>query len=462
MDWPEQVIDDAAELDRPLGGRGGRRSGSTSRASRRRRSASSPPGRTRSSASTFMVLAPEHPLVAQDHHARPQGGGRGLRRAGAQADGDRAAEHGAREDGRLHRARTPRTCFNGEQVPIWIADYVLRLVRDGRRDGRPGARRARLRIREEVRPRRSPSSSRPPDWDGCAARGGVRRAGDDGELRPVRRAAERGGQAERSPSIVEEQGWGKRTVTYRMRDWLISRQRYWGTPIPMVYCPTDGIVPVPEDELPVLLPEDAEFSRPGSRRWRGTRLRERDLPEVRRAGAARDGHHGHVHGLELVLHALSEPGLRRRRRCDPELARRWLPVDQYTGGAEHAVMHLLYARFFWKVDARPGHRAGRRAVPAAVQPGPDPGAGRPAHVQVARQRRRAGRSGEALRGGRLPAVPDVHRAVGPGRAVRAGRHQRRRALAEPRLEPGADGARQFGGDVDVASCATSRTRRSGE
>jgi leucyl-tRNA synthetase len=153
------------------------------------------------------------------------------------------------------------------------------------------------------------------------------------------------------PAVIryaEEQGYGRGTVTYRLRDWLISRQRMWGAPIPIVYCETHGAVPVPERDLPVLLPDDAEFRPTGE--------------------SPLTYHEGFLHTRCPIG---GEPARRetdtldtfmcsswyQMRYIDPhnderpfsrDLARKWLPVDQYTGGAEHAVMHLLYTRFFTK------------------------------------------------------------------------------------------------------------------
>jgi leucyl-tRNA synthetase len=147
---------------------------------------------------------------------------------------------------------------------------------------------------------------------------------------------------------MEERGFGHATVSYRLRDWLISRQRYWGAPIPMIYCEKCGIVPVPEEDLPVLLPEDAEFKPTGE--------------------SPLNYHEGFVN---TICPKCSSPARRETdtmdtfmcsswyflRYCsphysqaafDPEKVKYWMPVDLYTGGAEHAVMHLLYVRFFIK------------------------------------------------------------------------------------------------------------------
>ncbi len=114
-------------------------------------------------------------------------------------------------------------------------------------------------------------------------------------------------------AFLEEKGRGKRAVNYRLRDWLISRQRYWGAPIPIVYCPEHGAVPVPEDQLPVLLPDDVEWRPTGESPLKlHPTWKHADLPDLRRPGRARDRHHGHLHVLVLVPPALPEPALRRR------------------------------------------------------------------------------------------------------------------------------------------------------
>ena len=146
---------------------------------------------------------------------------------------------------------------------------------------------------------------------------------------------------------AEARGIGKGDVQYRLKDWGISRQRYWGTPIPVIHCPKDGVVPVPDDQLPVELPEGRRVHRArATRRWRTCRVRERDVSEVRRPGAARDGHDGHVRRFVVVLLPLLRSAQRPSCRSIRRRSRYWLPVDFYIGGVEHAILHLIYSRFF--------------------------------------------------------------------------------------------------------------------
>ena len=145
-------------------------------------------------------------------------------------------------------------------------------------------------------------------------------------------------------SRAEHEGWGKGTTVWRLRDWGVSRQRYWGTPIPFIHCHACGTVPVPKDQLPVVLPEDVDFSIPGNPldrhpTWKHVRCPECGGDAVRET----DTLDTFVDSSWYFLRFASSPS---DRPFDPDVIRRWLPVDQYIGGVEHAILHLLYARFW--------------------------------------------------------------------------------------------------------------------
>ena len=295
---------------------------------------------------TFVVLAPEHPLVPQ-----------------LTTDEQRSAVETyveeARRTSEIDRLSTERektgvflgsyavNRLNGERVPIFTSDYVLMTYGTGAVMGVPAhdardyefARKYRLPIRMVIAPL---------EWDGgepAEAYLGDGFMTNSGRYEGL--TNEEGTEA--IANDVEQRGWGRRSVSYRVRDWLVSRQRYWGTPIPVVYCGQCGIVPVPESELPVLLPTDSDFIPTGGGSPLASNPEFLNTTCYRCGGPAQretDTMDTFFDSSWYMLRYLS-PGYG-QGPFDPEVVKNWMAVDQYTGGAEHAVMHLLYSRFFIK------------------------------------------------------------------------------------------------------------------
>jgi leucyl-tRNA synthetase len=295
---------------------------------------------------TFMVLAPEHPLVAQI--TTPE------RKAEVEAYVEQARKQTEIERLSTEREKTGvftgaycKNLLSGDEVPIWVADYALLWYGTGAVMGVPAHDERDFAFAKKYE-LGCPVVISPEGWDGSPLSEAHLEPGamvNSGRFDGL--GNEEGKKA--VSSYVEEQGWGKRTITYRLRDWLISRQRYWGTPIPMIHCPNDGIVPVPEGDLPVELPMDAEFKPTGEsplalhEGFANVTCPQCGGPAKRDADTMDTFMDSNWYFVRYLSPDYDEGPV------DPRLAKTWLPVDQYTGGAEHAVMHLLYARFFWKV-----------------------------------------------------------------------------------------------------------------
>jgi leucyl-tRNA synthetase len=304
---------------------------------------------------TYVVLAPEHSLVEQ--LTTPE------RKAEVDAYVERSRRATDIERMSTEREKTgvPIGSFainpaNGERLPIWIADYVLAQYGTGAIMAVPAsderdwefARTFGLPIRVVVRPPDAPDDVAPEQLPGDTAYvdpGIMVNSGQFNGL-PSDEAWER------IADWFEERGVGHRRVNYRMRDWLVSRQRYWGTPIPMVYCPRDGIVPVPEDQLPVRLPEDVEFQTDAEAE--GNPLASSPTFVDTTCPACGGPAKRETDTMDTFMDS-SWYFLRYTSPQEDEgpfavdKVRYWLPVDQYMGGSEHAVMHLLYSRFFTRV-----------------------------------------------------------------------------------------------------------------
>jgi leucyl-tRNA synthetase len=292
---------------------------------------------------TFFVLAPEHPAVEEITTPERSDEVRAyVEKASRMTEIDRTDV--TREKTGVFTGAYAINPANNERIPVFVADYVLMGYGTGAIMAVPGqdqrdwdfARKYDLPIIRTVQP--------PEDFEGEAYV-------DEGEA--VNSGFLNGLNVEdakrRMIEWLEEQGKGRAAVTYRLRDWLISRQRYWGTPIPIIYCDNCGTVPVPEEDLPVLLPEDAEFMPTGESplkrdpdfyntqcpRCGGPATRETDTMDT----FVDSSWYWYRY---LSPHYDEGP-------WEPKKGEEWLPVDIYTGGIEHAILHLMYARFWTKV-----------------------------------------------------------------------------------------------------------------
>ena len=293
---------------------------------------------------TFLALAPEHPLSRKlsspDYRAEVE---RYIEESRYLSDVDR--ESMERERTGVFTGSYARHPLTGEEIPIWIADYVLPSYGTGAVMGVPAhdrrdfefARRFGLPVKVVIRP--------PEQKEGLSeAYEGPGEMMNSGEFSGM--WSEDGKRA--LAEYLERKGLGRRAVSYRLRDWLISRQRYWGAPIPIIYCSECGIVPVPEEDLPVLLPEEAEFKPTGESPLKYCdSFVNTSCPRCGRAARRETDTMDTFMCSSWYFLRYTSPGYD-KGPFDPQKATYWLPVDLYTGGAEHATMHLLYARFFIK------------------------------------------------------------------------------------------------------------------
>jgi len=291
---------------------------------------------------TYAVLAPEHPLVDQitaPQHAEAVRAF--VQNARATTEADRLAVEGSLEKRGIFTGAFVLNPFTSEPVPLYTADYVLMGYGTGAIMAVPGqdqrdwdfAVSHGLPIIRTVEP--------PEDWEGEAYTGegpAVNSSWLDGLAVAEAR--------EKATAWLEAQGHGERKVNYRLRDWGVSRQRYWGCPIPVIYCPNCDAVPVPEDQLPVVLPEDVTFM--------GVQSPIKADPEWRRTSCPECG--ADAERETDTFDTFMESSWYYARYCCPDAdgqldqrANYWLPVDQYIGGIEHAILHLMYFRFYHRL-----------------------------------------------------------------------------------------------------------------
>ncbi|MFZ0271961.1 MAG: leucine--tRNA ligase [Acidobacteriaceae bacterium] len=303
---------------------------------------------------TSLQLAPEHPLVKEMAAADP-----GLSDAVAalleqQRKARETGDVGAIEKHGVYTGHYAINPFNGERLPVWVGNYILLDYGTGAIMSVPAhddrdyefAKKYGLEIRIVILPRNH----------GEAAANGDREkllpyTAEDSLLinsGPFNSLGNLEAQ-QKMAAYAEEHGFGKATVTYRLKDWGISRQRYWGTPIPMLYCAKDGIVPVPESELPVLLPDNVEITQQGGSplarmpafvnatcpKCGGKALRETDTMDTFVDSSWYFYRYTDAHNDKAPFAT--------------ETVAYWFPIDQYIGGVEHAILHLIYSRFWTKV-----------------------------------------------------------------------------------------------------------------
>jgi len=307
---------------------------------------------------TFMVLAPEHPLVERITKPEHQEAVAAYQHAAARQDEIERLSTDKEKTGIFTGAYAINP-VNGERIPIWIADYVMMTYGTGAIMAVPAHDERDFEFAQKFG-LPIPIVIETQEWV------------DKGRPLPLPRAYHGAGQMINSgefdgtpaphPAVEQVTAWlaeqemGQATINYKLRDWLISRQRYWGAPIPIVYCDKCGIVPVPYAELPVLLPDDVEFMPTGESPLKyhedflhttcpkcgGPATRETDTMDTFVCSS------WYQYAYLAPYFKEGEPVDGDANPWDQEEAAYWLPVDTYTGGAEHAVLHLMYTRFFAK------------------------------------------------------------------------------------------------------------------
>ncbi len=298
---------------------------------------------------TFMVLAPEHPMVDRLLAGQEDAAARKGQIARLRAQDRRARLEGRVEKEGVFTGRCATNPFTNEKIPVWVGNFVLMGYGTGAIMSVPAhdqrdfefARKYGLDVRVVIQP------------EGERLDGATLEAAYDGEGHVANSGPFDGLTADEAiPRMAEwarQKGIGKPTTTYRLKDWLISRQRYWGTPIPVVYCEKDGMQPVPDDQLPIVLPPDAPFTGEG-----GNPLEK--VPgfvsatcpkcggKARRETDTMDTFVDSSWYFYRYLSPQKDDG-----PIDPAAVKYWFPIDLYVGGIEHAILHLVYSRFWTKV-----------------------------------------------------------------------------------------------------------------
>jgi len=310
---------------------------------------------------TFMVLSPEHPLVGKlTTPAQAQAVQAYKQQAARQSDIEREAVD--KEKTGVFTGAYAINPVNGAQIPVWIADYVLMTYGTGAIMAVPAhderdfafARKFGLKIIPVIQPVRADGSPPVPLLDGdtmAVAYVGGGHMINSAQFNGTAVNEEKGRKNPGITAVIDwlaGQGIGKEAVTYKLRDWLISRQRYWGAPIPMIWCQKDGWNPVPEDQLPVLLPDDVAWKPTGESPLKLHPTWKQAKCPVCGEDAVRETDTMDTFMCSSWYHLRYLSPKYDKGPFDPAQYNYWMPVDTYTGGIEHATMHLMYTRFFHK------------------------------------------------------------------------------------------------------------------
>jgi len=298
---------------------------------------------------TSLQLAPEHPLVADFTRHNQMLGAAVQELIAEQRKAKETGDIGEIEKHGVNTHRYAINPYNGEKIPIWVANYILMDYGTGAIMSVPAhddrdyefAKKYKLEIRLVVLPiSNDPEETMTEPVLPFVAHDGM--TINSGPYSGISCAD----AIKKMSAYAEEKGFGKATVTYRLKDWGISRQRYWGTPIPMLYCEKDGIVAVPERDLPVILPENVDITLTG-----GSPLSR--VPEFVNATCPKCGGPARRETDTMDTFVDSSWYFYRytdahndRAPFDGKIAQYWFPIDQYIGGVEHAILHLIYSRFW--------------------------------------------------------------------------------------------------------------------